>query len=125
MSDKFAKKMASEFEMSMVSELSFFLGLETEFGIFVSQPKYARELLKKFGMISLKHLRSPTSTTVKLSLDSVGKDFNETLYRSMIGSLLYLTASRPDISYRVGVCARYQSKPKKSHVGAVKRIMNC
>ena len=96
--------------MSMVGELSFFLGLQikqTESGIFVSQPKYARELLKKFGMISLKHLRSPTSTTVKLSLDSVGKDFNETLYRSMIGSLLYLTASRPDISYRVGVCARY------------------
>ena len=63
------------------------------------------------------------STTVKLSLDSDGKDFNDTLYRSMIGSLLYLTASRPDIAYSVGVCARYQSKPKESHVRAVKRIL--
>ena len=63
------------------------------------------------------------STTVKLSLDSAGKDYNETLYRSMIGSLLYLTASRPDISFSVGVCTRYQSKPKESHVSAVKRIL--
>ena len=123
MSDKFAKKMASEFEMSMVSELSFFLGLETESGIFVSQPKYARELLKKFGMISSKHSRTPMSTIVKLSPDSAGKEFNETLQRSMIGSLLYLTTSCPDISYSVGVCARYQHKLKESHVSAVKRIL--
>ena len=126
LSNKFAKKMASEFEMSMVGELSFFLGLQikqTAFGIFVSQPKYARELLKKFGMISSKHSRTPMSTTVKLSLDSPVKDFNETLYRSMISSLLYLTTSRPDISFSVGVCARYQSKSKESHVSAVKRIL--
>ena len=63
------------------------------------------------------------STTVKLSLDSAGKEYNETLYRSMIGSLLYLTASRPDISFSVGVCARYPSKPNELHVCAVKRIL--
>ena len=63
------------------------------------------------------------SMTVKLSLDSDGKDTNETLYRSMIGGLLYLTDSRPDIAYSVGACARYQSKLKESHVLAVKRIL--
>ena len=110
----------------MVGELSFFLGLQIKqmaFGIFVSQPKYARELLKKFGMIASKHSRIPMSTTVKLILESAGKDFNETLYRSMIESLLHLTASCPDISFSVDVCARYQSKPKESHVSAVKRIL--
>ncbi|XXG68728.1 hypothetical protein AAC387_Pa06g1749 [Persea americana] len=118
--------MSSEFELSMMGELSFFLGLQikqTAFGIFVSQLKYAQELLKKFGMMSSKHSRTPMSTTVKLSLDSAGKEYNETLYRSMIGSLLYLTASRPDISFSVGVCARYPSKPNESHVSAVKRIL--
>ena len=119
LSDKFAEKMASEFEMIMVGVLSFIFGFQikqTESRIFISQPKYAQELLKKFGLISSKHLRSPMGTTVKLSLDSDGNDINETLYRSMIGSLLYLTASRPDIAYSVGVCARYQSRPKESHV---------
>ena len=126
LSDKFAKKMCSEFEISMVGELTFFLGLQikqTAFGIFVSQPKYAQELPKKFGMMSSKHSRTPMSTTVKLSLDSAGKDYNETLYRSIIGSLLYLTASHPDISFSVGVCAGCQSKPKELHVSVVKRIL--
>ena len=63
------------------------------------------------------------SRFVKLSINLNGKDVNETLYRSMIGSLLYLIASRPDIVYSVGVCARYQSKPKESHIHSVKRIM--
>ena len=97
----------------------FFLGLQikqTTSGIFISQPKYARELLRKFGMQSSKHARTPMSTIVKLSLDNDGLDIDETLYRSMIGSLLYLTVSRPDIAYSVGVCARYQSKPKISHI---------
>ena len=76
-------------------------------------------------MTSAEHPRTPTSSCVKLSIDLNGKDVNETLYRSIIGSLLHLTASRPDISYSVGVCARYQSKPKESHVHSVKRIMKC
>ena len=112
--------------MSMVGELSFFLGIQikhTESGIFISQPKYARELLKKFGMTSSKLSRTPMCTIAKPSLDSEGKDINETLYRSMIGSFLYLRASRPDISFSVGVCTRYQSRPKESHVQAIKRIL--
>ena len=63
------------------------------------------------------------STTLKLSRDKSGVSVDPTLYRSMIGSLLYLTASRPDICYSVGVCARYQSDPKESHITVVKRII--
>lgn len=102
--------MSSEFEMSLVGELSFFLGLQIKQnakGIFVSQAKYARSLLNKFGLTSPKHARTPMSTTTKVSVDSSGKDVDNTLYRSMIGNLLYVTGSRPDISYSVGVCARY------------------
>ena len=93
--------------------------------IFISQTKYARNLLKKFTMNSAKHVRTPMSATTKLSLDSEGKDGNQTLYCNMIGSLLYLTMSELDITFSVGVCARYQSKPKESHLVIVKRIMRC
>ena len=74
-------------------------------------------------MESLKPSTTPMSTTLKLSLGADGNAVNETLYRSMIGSLLYLTVSHPDIAFSMGVCARYQSKPKKSHIQAVKRIL--
>lgn len=124
--DQFSKSMSTEFEMSMVGELIYFLGLQIkqcDNGIFVSQSKYAQKLLEKFGMKTAKHSRTPMSQSVKLSIDLNGKDVNETLYRSMIGSLLYLTASRPDIAYSVGVYARYQSKPKETHIHSVKRIM--
>ena len=63
------------------------------------------------------------SPNVKLTIDLLGKSVDSSLYRSMIGSLLYLTASRPDISYNVGVCARYQANPKESHMIALKRII--
>eukprot|EP00268_Persea_americana_P068629 TRINITY_DN95929_c0_g1_i1.p1 TRINITY_DN95929_c0_g1~~TRINITY_DN95929_c0_g1_i1.p1 ORF type:complete len:102 (-),score=4.85 TRINITY_DN95929_c0_g1_i1:199-504(-) len=93
---------------------SFFFGLQikqSDTRIFVSQTRYARSLLKKFGMTNAKHSATPMSSPVS----STGKDVDETFYRSMIGSLLYLTASRPDIAYNVSVCARYQSKPKESY----------
>ena len=86
--------MKTKFKMSMVSELSFFLGLQIrqlKDGIFISQSKYARELVKKIGLESSKHSRTPTSTTTKLSKDASRKDVEQKLYRSMIGSLLYLT----------------------------------
>ncbi|RVW49846.1 Retrovirus-related Pol polyprotein from transposon RE1 [Vitis vinifera] len=82
-----------------------------------------RELVKKFGLESTKHFRTPMPTNLKLSKDESGKGVEETLYRSMIGSLLYLTASRPDIAFSVGVCARYQACPKESHLIALKRII--
>ena len=79
--------------------------------------------MKEFGLESASSIRIPMSPNVKLTMDLLGKSVDSSLYRSMIGSLLYLTASRPDISYSVGVCARYQANPKESHMTALKRII--
>ena len=79
--------------------------------------------MKKFGLESASSVRTPMSPNVKLIVDLLGKSVDLSLYRSMIGSLLYLTASRPDISYSVGMCARYQANPKESHMIALKRII--
>ena len=75
--------------------------------IFISQSKYARDLVKKFGLENAKHARTPMSTSLKLSKDASSKDVDQTMYRSMIGSLLYLAASRPDIAFSVGICAHF------------------
>ncbi|XP_065618083.1 uncharacterized mitochondrial protein AtMg00810-like [Quercus suber] len=122
----FSKLMQVEFEMSMIGELTHFLGLhihQQDSGIFLSQSKYAKNLVKMFGLKSASSIRTPMSPNVKLIVDLLGKSVDLSLYRSMIGSLLYLTASRPDISYGVGVCARYQANPKESHMIALKRII--
>ena len=79
--------------------------------------------MKKFGLESASSIRTPMSPNVKLTIDLLGKSVDSSLYRSMIGSLLYLTASRPDISYSVRVCARHQANPKESHMIALKRII--
>ncbi|CAA7027778.1 unnamed protein product [Microthlaspi erraticum] len=124
--ERFVKTMTSEFKMSMVGELTYFLGLQikkSDAGITVSQSTYAKNLVERFGMCSSKPPRTPMSTTVKLSRDESGKSVDVKLYRGMIGSLLYLTASRPDLCLSVGLCARYQANPKESHLSAVKRII--
>lgn len=121
----FANLMTSEFEMSLMGELTYFLGLQvkqSKEGIFVYQAKYIKEMLKKFGMENAKAIGTPMSTSTKLDKDDQGISVDQKLYRSMIGSLLYLTASRPDIMFSVCLCARFQSNPKESHVLAVKRI---
>ena len=79
--------------------------------------------MKKFGLESASSVRIPISPNVKLTIDLLRKSVDSSLYRSMIGSLLYLIASRPDISYSVGVCARYQANPQESHMTALKRII--
>ena len=112
--------------MSMIGKLTHFLGLkirQQDLGIFLSQSKYARNLVKKFGLEFANSVRTPMSPNVKHTIDLLGKSVDSSLYRSMIGSLLYLTASKPDISYSVGVCARYQVNPKESHMIALKRII--
>jgi hypothetical protein len=122
----FVKQMQSEFEMSLVGELTYFLGLQIkqmEDTIFISQSKYARNVVKKFGMENSSHKRTPAPTHLKLTKDEKGMDVDQSLYRSMIESLLYLTASRPDITFVVGVCARYQAEPKMRHLTQVKRIL--
>ena len=118
--------MKSRFEMSMMGELNYFLGLQVkqmEEGIFINQAKYIKDLIRKFGVDGKSSVQIPMNTSIRMEPDSEGKDVDQTKYRGIIGSLLYLTASRPDISYSVGVCARYQSKPKESHLMAAKKIL--
>ncbi|GJW00590.1 retrovirus-related pol polyprotein from transposon TNT 1-94 [Tanacetum coccineum] len=125
MCDDFAKIMHDEFEMSMMGELNFFLGLQIkqlEDGIFFNQSKYIKEMLKKFGLEDSKPMKTPISTETKLVKDVEGESVDNTKYRGMIGSLLYLTASRPDIMFSVYLCAPFQEDPKTSHLEAVKRI---
>ena len=99
--------MAREFEMSMIGELNFFLGSQVKQlkeGTFIHQEKYTRDILKKFKMDDCKPIKTPMPTNGHLDLDEGGKSVDQTLYRSMIGSLLYLTASRPDIMFSVCMC---------------------
>ena len=122
----FSSMMQEEFEMSMMGELNFFLGLQikqAKDGIFISQTKYCKELLKRFGMDKAKAVATPISTSCYLDKDEGGKSVEITKYRGIIGSLLYLTASRPDIMFSVCLCARFQSNPKETHMVAAKRIM--
>ncbi|KAK4368543.1 hypothetical protein RND71_012335 [Anisodus tanguticus] len=110
----------------MIGELTFFLGLQikqNEDGIFVSQSKYAKNLVKRFGLENAKHMKTPMGYTQQVCKDDVGQDVDPTLYRSMIGSLLYLTASRPDIMFSVCVYTKFQACPKVSHLNDVKRII--
>ena len=123
---EFFEEMKKEFEMSMVGEVTFFLGLQVKQnkeGIFISQEKYARNIVKKFGLDSKKHASTPMSLSTNLNVDSSRVEVSPTLYRSIIRSLLCLIASRPDIAFSVGVYARYQAAPKESHLTAVKRII--
>jgi uncharacterized membrane protein YciS (DUF1049 family) len=121
----FAFAMESEFEISMIGELSFFLGLQItqrSEGIFISQEKYLREMLKKFQMEDSKPVGTPMVTGCKLSKDDDSPDVDQSSYRSMIGSLLYITTSHPNIMHAIGMVGRYQSAPKQSHLQSVKRI---
>ena len=111
----FSKLMQAESEMRMIGELTHFLGLQIrqqDSAIFLSQSKYVKNLMKKFGLESAGSVRTPISPNVKLTVDLLGKSVDSSLYRSVIGSLLYLVASRLDISYSVGVCARDHANPK-------------
>ena len=111
--------MQSEFEMSLLGELTYFLGLQIsqqDKGIFICQAKYIKEILKKFKMEDCKPILTPMVTGCKLSIDDSSKDVDQRLYRSMISSLLYVTASRPNFMQAVGQVARFQATPKESHI---------
>ncbi|WVZ51977.1 LOW QUALITY PROTEIN: hypothetical protein U9M48_003074 [Paspalum notatum var. saurae] len=121
----FAEQMSREFEMSLMGELQFFLGLQIKQGLegtFVHQAKYIRDILKKFNMGDSKPMTTPMSTNTMLDADEDGEAVDQKKFRGMIGSLLYLTATRLDIQFAVCLCARYQASPKTSHRQAVKRI---
>ena len=118
--------MTRKFEMSMMGELKFFLGFQVRQlakGTFISQEKYVKDMLKKFNMTNASPMKTPMPVKGQLGSCDGEKDVDIKVYRSMIGSLLYLCASRPDIMLSVGMCARFQSAPKESHLVAVKRIL--
>ncbi|KAK6160530.1 hypothetical protein DH2020_003911 [Rehmannia glutinosa] len=124
--DKFSNLMQGKFEMSKMGELTFFLGLQVKQlkdETFISQTKYTRDVMKKFGMEEKSSVKIQMNTSVKMYMDADTKAVDQTRYRALIGSLLYLTASRPDITFAVGVCARFQSAPKESHMTAAKKIL--
>ncbi|GJR74285.1 retrovirus-related pol polyprotein from transposon TNT 1-94 [Tanacetum coccineum] len=123
--DLFAKIMCSKFKMSMMGKISFFLGLQisqSPRGIFINQSKYALESLKKYGFESCDPVDTPMVEKSKLDEDKEGKAVDPSHYRGMIGTLLYLTASRPDLQFAICMCARYQARPTEKHLNAVKRI---
>ncbi|GKA23847.1 putative ribonuclease H-like domain-containing protein [Tanacetum coccineum] len=122
---EFEKLMHKKFQMSSIGELTFFLGLQVtqkNDRIFISQDKYVDEILKKFGFSTVKTTSTHMETSKPLMKDENAEDVDVHLYRSMIGSLMYLTSSRPDIMFVVCACARFQVTPKVSHLHAVKRI---
>ena len=117
--------MQEKFEMSMIGELSYFLGLhikQIDEGIFINQAKYVKDLLKKYRLEECKKISIAMATSTKLDADKAGKVVDQKTYRGMIGSLLYLTANRPDIQFSVCLCARFQANPKESHLIAIKKI---
>nr|GEY89037.1 hypothetical protein [Tanacetum cinerariifolium] len=111
--------------MSMIGEMTFFLGLQVNqspCGIFINQSKYVLEILKKYGMESCDPVGTPMEIKDKLDLGQNGTPVDAMKYRSMIGALMYLTSSRPDIVHATCLCARYQAKPTEKHLKEVKRI---
>nr|GEU55135.1 retrovirus-related Pol polyprotein from transposon TNT 1-94 [Tanacetum cinerariifolium] len=114
----FSNEMSSKFQMSIMGKMSFFLGLQVSQspgGIFINQSKFALELVKKFGMDSCDSVDTPMVDRLKLDEDLSGTPVNQTCFRSMVGSLMYLTASRPDLVFAVCMCARAFGVGNKMH----------
>jgi hypothetical protein len=124
--DEFSKIMTDRFEMSMMEVLTFFLEFQikqVKEGTFISQTKYTRDILKKFGMDNAKPIKTLMGTNGHLDLNLGDTSVDQKVYHSMIGSLLYLCASRPNINLSVCMCARFEAATKDCHLRAVKRIM--
>jgi hypothetical protein len=124
--DEFNKIIMDRFEMSMMGVLTFFLGFQikqVKGRTFISQTKYTHEILTKFDMDKAKSIKTPMGTNGHLDLDLGGTSVDQKVYHSIIGSLLYLCASRLDIMLSVCMCARFQAAPKDCHLWAVKRMI--
>ncbi|KAJ0829337.1 putative RNA-directed DNA polymerase [Helianthus annuus] len=123
---EFKAGMKKVFEMTDLGKLQYFLGLEikqTHEGVFISQEKYALNLISKFGMTGCKLDDIPMSSYEKFQVDDGEDKVEETRYRSLVGSLMYLTHTHPDLSYAVGVLSRFMQSPSKTHAGAAKKIL--
>jgi hypothetical protein len=122
---EFKQSMFKEFEMTDNGLMSYFLGIEVKQendGIFISQKKYMREILEKFKIDSYNAVNTPIATGLKLSREE-GRSADSTVYKSLVGSLRYLTMTRPDILYGVGLVSRYMETPRESHWLIAKRIL--
>lgn len=126
MIQEFKDEMKKMFEMSDLGMMNYFLGMEvmqSSHGIFTCQKKYASDILKRFKMQDCKPVGTPMTTSIKLSKDDESEKVDESLYRGLIGSLQYLTASRPDILFAVSILSRFMHSPKETHFIAAKRIL--
>ena len=124
--DLFKEAMKKEFEMTDLGLMKYFLGIEVnqnENGIFISQAKYANDVLKRFNMLNCKSAPTPIVTGLKLSKNDEGHNVDPKLYKRLVGSLMYLTATRPDIMYSVSLISRFMESPKDTHWNAGKRIL--
>jgi hypothetical protein len=123
---EFKLSMMKEFEMTDMGELHHFLGIEvtqSNKGVFISQESYAKEILKKFNMADCNPVSTPCITGLKLSKVGEGKLVNSTMYRSLVGNLMYLTATRPDLAYAISLVSRFMENPHSNHWEAAKRIL--
>jgi hypothetical protein len=112
--------------MKELAELKHFLGLKVEKiqeGIFLCQHKNAKDLLEIYGMLECKPLTTPMEPNAKLRVGEGNDLVDIRMYRQMVSSLIYLTLTRPDITYVVGVASRHMQNPKKPHLEAVKKIL--
>ena len=124
--ENFKTVMKDEFEMTDMGLVRYFLGIEVEQGekgIFISQEKYVNQVLERFNMQECKVAITPTVMGLKLSKNDSSKDFDPSLYKSIVGSLMYLTTTRPDIMHVVSLISRFMEKPKEAHWQAAKRIL--
>lgn len=125
LSKEFIEVMAHKFEMSMMAELTFFLGLQVKQipnGIFISQSKYVQDMLKKFIFSACKLSNTPMAPSSMIHAEIDVIDVNPTLYHGMIRPMLYLTTCHLGIMFATSICGRYQAHPKESHVKAIKCI---
>jgi hypothetical protein len=123
---KLTKQLSTEFDMTNLGGLRYFLGLEftkTSSGLLIHQKKYVSDILKRFNMLNCNPAITPMETSSSLNNDDEGKSVNSTHYKQMVGSLRYACNSRPDICHSVGIVSRFMQSPKLSHMQAVKRIL--
>lgn len=126
MVEDFKNEMMKKYEMSDMGLLHYFLGIEIyqeKDGVFICQTKYAENILKKFGMFGCKPMTTPLVVNEKLVKEDGGKKVDETLYRSLVGNLLYLTSTRPDIMFASSLLSRFMHCPSHFHLGAGKRVL--
>lgn len=124
--ENFKTVMKEELEMTDMGLLRYFLGIEVEQngnGIFISQAKYVTEVLERFNMQESKAAITPTVMGLKLSKEDNNKEVDPSLYKSIVGSLMYLTTTRPDIMHAVSLISRFMERPKEVHWQVAKRIL--